>query len=275
MDLIDVTDWATIRAEEMGRDERKAWIARSPSVSREQWWLWKPCLPTGNGTERRLNDVAEAITYQLAQAIGLPTAECHLATRQGQPGVISRNVSPPEVELIHGSAVCQSHDYGLSAISTALGATRGPSPCGDMTGFQVFAGYLVLDAWVANTDRHGENWAVLQSASGAWALAPAFDHGSALGSGLTDQNRRSREVSAFCAKGSTRHFVEGGSLLELAGAAVESSGAGWWPQRVSAVEATSWSSMLDQVEGLSVVARNFIDGILKCNQERVSRLWQP
>jgi hypothetical protein len=46
--------------------------------------------------------------------------------------------------------------------------------------------YLTL---IANTDRHALNWGVLQAPSGALCLAPSFDHGSALGSGATDDYR--------------------------------------------------------------------------------------
>ena len=275
MRVIDVTAWAAIRSEEMGRDERKTWIAAEPGVPRDQWWLWKPCLPTGDGSQRRLNDVAEVVTNQLAQAIDLPAAECRLATRDDLPGVISHNVSPPTVELIHGNSVISpSLSYGLPSIAQGLVSAAGSSPCADMTAMQVFAGYLVLDAWTVNTDRHGENWAVLQASDGTWTLAPAYDHGSALGSGLTDHNRAVIDVSTFCLRGTTRHFEGGGSLLDLAGAAIELSGASWWPERVAEVPAQHWRGILDSIEGMSEPARTFIDGILTHNQERVSTLCQ-
>src|SRR5690606_26529729 len=107
-------------------------------------------------------------------------------------------------------------------------------------GFQVFAGYLTLDAWTANTDRHGENWGVLQADDGSWTLAPAFDHGSALGSGLTDLNRTTRNVRQFCLRGKTRHFEGGGSLMNLADEAIQIAGATWWAERISGASPRTW-----------------------------------
>jgi hypothetical protein len=57
---------------------------------------------------------------------------------------------------------------------------------------QQFAGYLILDALVGNTDRHHENWALLRSdtAQGvAYRLAPSFDHASSLGREMLDERR--------------------------------------------------------------------------------------
>jgi hypothetical protein len=273
VDVVDISDWAAIQFEAMGRDERKTWIAADPASPRDEWWLWKPCLSTGDGSELRLNDVAEAVTYRLAQSIGLPTAVCHLAVRRGVRGVISRNVSPPTMELSHGSAVVpHGFSYGLAGIKEALAETRAPEPCAGMSGFQVFAGYVGLDAWTANTDRHGENWGVLLADDGSWTLAPAFDHGSALGSGLTDLNRATRDVRHFCHRGRTRHFEGGGTLVNLADEAIRLSGATWWAERIADVPPRTWRTMLEGIEGMSVVARTFMDGILTYNQERVSEL---
>lgn len=275
MQVVEVTDWPVIHAEPRGGDERKAWIAREPGVDRDEWWLWKPCLATGGSSsgQRRLNDVAEAVTYRLAQAIDLPSAQCELATRDGVPGVISRNVSPPTMELVHGSSVVFPFlAYGLTSITMALAGVGGPPPHERRSALQVFTGYLVLDAWIANTDRHGENWGILQAPDGSSTLAPAFDHGSALGSGLTDVNRASRDVDAFCRAGRTRHFEGGGTLLDLAGEAVMLSGATDWPERVAAVPPQHWRGILGDIEGMSEGARTFIDGILTRNQERVSTL---
>lgn len=51
----------------------------------------------------------------------------------------------------------------------------------DMDGFDIWAGSLFLDAWVAGSDRHDENWGAVTDGS-VVRLAPSFDHGNALGS---------------------------------------------------------------------------------------------
>jgi hypothetical protein len=51
---------------------------------------------------------------------------------------------------------------------------------------------------VANGDRHPGNWAILErQADGLRFLAPTYDHGSALGAGLTDANRRDTSPETF------------------------------------------------------------------------------
>lgn len=58
-----------------------------------------------------------------------------------------------------------------------------------------FMGYLMLDALLGNTDRHHENWAVLERDSGGVRrveLAPSYDHASSLGRELSDAERTAR-----------------------------------------------------------------------------------
>ena len=55
----------------------------------------------------------------------------------------------------------------------------------------VFIGYVMLDMWIANQDRHHENWAAVWDGE-ALHLAPTFDHGAALARNLSDQERLDR-----------------------------------------------------------------------------------
>ncbi|HVA47719.1 MAG TPA: hypothetical protein VNH11_15220 [Pirellulales bacterium] len=55
---------------------------------------------------------------------------------------------------------------------------------------ELFAGYVMLDAWIANQDRHHENWAALRDDE--MRLAPTYDHGAGLARNLTDEERRER-----------------------------------------------------------------------------------
>ncbi|MGH6635180.1 MAG: hypothetical protein ACRED0_03285 [Gammaproteobacteria bacterium] len=57
--------------------------------------------------------------------------------------------------------------------------------------FDVFIGYLLLDAWIANQDRHHENWGVINYGDGIH-LAPSYDHAAALGQNETDEVRKER-----------------------------------------------------------------------------------
>lgn len=79
---------------------------------------------------------------------------------------------------------------------------------------EVFVGYVMLDAWIANQDRHHENWGALWDGT-ALRLAPTFDHGAALARNLLDDERqdrmtskdRNRTVAAFAARGRSAFYA--------------------------------------------------------------------
>lgn len=68
-------------------------------------------------------------------------------------------------------------------------------PAGVSSVPDVFVGYLLLDAWIGNTDRHDNNWGVIERSTPSGSrriLAPTFDHASSLGRELLDTEREDR-----------------------------------------------------------------------------------
>jgi hypothetical protein len=65
-------------------------------------------------------------------------------------------------------------------------------PVGITTALGVFVGYALLDAWIANQDRHHENWGSLQYPDGTRRLAPSYDHGASLARNISDEERKER-----------------------------------------------------------------------------------
>lgn len=65
----------------------------------------------------------------------------------------------------------------------------------------VFVGYLLFDAWVANQDRHHENWGVVSYEDKIY-LAPTYDHAASLGQNETDLKR----AEMLRTKGKERHI---------------------------------------------------------------------
>lgn len=272
MSRTDVSRWSVIVPEQGGRDERKVWVSDEPGAPRDRWWLWKPCKTTEGG-ERRLSDVAEVVAHRLARAMGLPAARYELAVRDGVLGAVSQNIAAVDASMVDGVVWgVREDDYDVQRIFEVLGDLPGP-PGTDTTAVETFAGYLVLDAWIANTDRHARNWAVLVPATGPAHLAPTFDHGSALGAGLTETKRTTTAPQEFCERGRSRPFGRA-KLVDLAAEAVATSGAVWWPERVATVDHQVWGAILETA-GLSVAARTFIDEVLTINQERVSSQCRP
>jgi len=101
-----------------------------------------------------------------------------MVTRDGVPGLLSYDLAPAGRELQTGAVLIGEIDdrlvprarerlgHKLTNIKSvlapleAVGLPTGPSA------FDQFCGYLVLDALVANRDRHEENWAVLRDPAG-------------------------------------------------------------------------------------------------------------
>ncbi len=74
------------------------------------------------------------------------------------------------------------------------------------TARDVFVGYLMFDAWIANQDRHHENWGLVVTLE-TTHLAPSYDHASSLGSGETDTDREDR-LSPSDKRRSVERYVE-------------------------------------------------------------------
>jgi hypothetical protein len=184
----------------------KDWVVPPDEVGvqgQAHWWLFKPIK---HASYRRYDDWAEKLAGELAGLLNLPCARVELAQGDSDRGIISANVTPNGWSVESGDTMlsefpgyllCAGEDrpknrigHNLSNVERVLEGCAGPpgSACADWTGSEVFAGFLVFDAWVANTDRHAINWGVLTcEEDGRHALAASFDHGSALGSGTQDQ----------------------------------------------------------------------------------------
>ncbi|MEI4273426.1 hypothetical protein TEK04_17025 [Klenkia sp. LSe6-5] len=157
---VDVTAWTPIQPEARGSGTN-LWL--DDPVGRR--WLYKATRIPKGSTEPQGEDWAEKLAERLAGLIGLPCAEVALAYRADavvrEEGVVSRDLAGPGLDLQNGALLLDG-----------------------------IAGYLVFDAWIANLDRHEENWAVLQHRDRSLSLAPSYDHGAALGSSLTEDVRR-------------------------------------------------------------------------------------
>jgi hypothetical protein len=199
--VVDVSAWPPAGEEQRG-DKPKQWL-REGGGEDGTLWLWKESTwnTTPAGTYRKGDDWAEALARRLGEQLGLPMAEVHLAVRDGLPGVVSRTVLSDDESMLRGNVVLADADidvhesgrrsrYTLDAVARALDKVAPTSGSGFTSAFEQFTGYLVLDAVIANTDRHEENWAVVEAEDGRRWLSPSFDHASSFGFQLSDEQRR-------------------------------------------------------------------------------------
>lgn len=168
-------------------------------------------------------DWAEKVASELSDLLGLPHATYHLAeTWEGNRGVVSPNFLPPGGTLVHGneiltpivpnyptSATYRASQHTIDIVLQVIEANRVALPIawtplsGIQTAVEVFVGYLLLDAWIGNGDRHHENWAFVRNKVGSTEtihLAPTYDHASCLGRDLPDEQRHKRSIEAYANK---------------------------------------------------------------------------
>ncbi len=150
---------------------------------------------------------AEKVSSEIAELLGLPSHKVRLASYEGKPGCAVRNFLGKRETLIHGNELLSGtvkgydkekwrgqSDHNFNNIVTAL-ENAFPSNQARKRASFLFVGYMVLDALVGNTDRHHENWGIIQSPtensgyqkkSPLRKMAPTFDHGSSLGRELLE-----------------------------------------------------------------------------------------
>ncbi len=179
----------TAQDESMG-SKRKSWLRIE---GRTQPWLFKYARESSG---RIVGEHwSEVLAAALAELIEVPAARVELATLDGQWGSLSESFLTGTQYLLHGNSLLAGHDQTyrldsdrsepqhtadriMGALAWAAGETNGREV------LRQFAGLLVLDALILNTDRHHENWGLVTAAESTGTpplrLAPAYDLASSL-----------------------------------------------------------------------------------------------
>ena len=271
--------------------KQKFWV-ENPDDDRP--WLFKFARVTGAGVLGE--DWAEWLVHQFGALLTVPTGGGRPAPFAGRRGMVSRSVvdSVSVERLVHGNSLLAEMDadydaalkrenprYTLAAVKAALHGVLAPRefvgpPA--MDGFDAWAGYLMLDAWVAGRDRHHENWGVLSSQQGR-ALAPSYDHGNALGfqerqDHLIALNAAPGLRSNWLARGRSHHFAGRPGLVDLAHSALMlASGVArdYWGAQLSSMTVEGFGAIVQSVprEVMSDAAHTFAIDILIENRERL------
>lgn len=289
--ILDVSDWDIVADETSGAEE-KYWL-QEPAGTR---WLFKPV--TVKQEHVHGEDWAEKVVAELGCLLGIPCARIELAEFRGRPGCISADLRPVMFELQPGQVlleVCAVPGYvhgtgrnhpghTLENIWTVLDGALPPPGCAipfDATAYDVFAGYVLLDAWVANRDRHDNNWAVLRPllvSDEPLRLCGSYDHASSLGFNLKDDARVRRladgSVKSWCVKGTAWRFdyEPSTTLVQLAARALELASRDaqrYWREQLSDVSYEEVQNVIARVPRMSDPARTFAESVLSVNRRRV------
>lgn len=254
-------------------------------------------------------DWAEKIACELCALLGLPHVRYEMAMDidERRPGVVCESITPPPLALAHGNQLLleldrdypaesrhryRTREHTVSAVFAATRKLRPPTPawCGNLpagiaSATGVFSGYLMLDVWIANQDRHHENWAAVWDGE-TLNLAPTFDHGASLARNLSDGERyerletrdRGRQIHHFAARARSAFYADRESPRPL------STFDAWrefsqrvpnearqWQERLKQVEPAHILAILDQIppDRMSAICRRFTLDLLMENQNRL------
>lgn len=277
--------------EEQLGSKSKFWTTEDETGVR---WLAKYARRDRSGT--RGEDWAEWVSQFLADELGVPHAEIRPALIDGQRGILSRDVRRhgSQQRLVMGNELLVEHDvmydteatrenpnYTVELVRKSLEAVGQPiSFAGDeaLSGFDVWAGYLVFDAWIAGRDRHHENWAILRTHEGR-TLAPSYDHGNALGFQESDHKRQQcidheDEMETWASRGRSHHFAGRPVLTELASSALAVASVdarSCWRDRLNGIQWPRVDEVVDAVprDVMSEVAATFVKRLLRTNARRM------
>lgn len=296
--IVDVSNWRILSVEEMG-SKPKFWV-QDPDGPK---WLFKHRHRPSVG-----DDWAEKIAAEVAEKLAIPHATVELARFEDKPGIISRDLvgTASPRELVLGNSLLVEADptypqtnryhvaeHTIDRVFNVLGAEfiglpeESPGDPAIRSPLDLFVGYLLLDALIGNTDRHHENWAILQLASSdnqrRAVLCPTFDHASSLAHGLTDEERVKRlntrdqgyAVPAFLRRArSALYRVEGDpqpmSPIDAFRAATDRrpDSGGFWRGQLKILDAGILEETVLRVpdEIMSEPSKEFTLALLACNR---------
>lgn len=251
-------------------------------------------------------DWAEKVAAELCELLGLPHAVYELAeTWEENRGVVSPYFLPEGGTLFHGNEILSpiipnyptSETYKVTqhtidvvlsviedeSVNLPLGWT---APSGIQTAVEVFVGYLLLDAWIGNGDRHHENWGFVRNETASTSvetlhLAPTYDHASCLGRELSDQKRQRCLLEAYANKCSSAFYSSVNDkktckTFDVFDRVAHSypEAAHIWLERLGSISKANTLEIFSRIpsDRISSIAAQFAQEILEINQRRLLTL---
>lgn len=183
---------------------------------------------------------SEKIAAELCRLLMLPHARQELALYEQQQGTISPSFLPQNGSLTTGNEILAQifldypeniNDLSQHTFANVFGVMNESvvslpfnwqAPSNIETAIDTFIGYLLLDAWIGNADRHHENWGFI-NLDGKSYLAPTYDHASCLGRNESDNKRQQRlktkdkgfSVEAYANKSKSCLYAQSGDNKPL------------------------------------------------------------
>jgi excisionase family DNA binding protein len=263
------------------------------------------------GRESTGDNWAEKVASELCELIRLPHAEYELAVWRKRRGVVSPTFVPDGAQLRPGNEILakivqgyeikkrykqRKHTLRLVMIIMEDKDIKLPIGWSGLDGIDtaldVFIGYLMLDAWIANQDRHHENWALVvvpEDGTGSVHLAPSYDHASSFGSNETDTNMESRLTTRDIGRSMEKYVERARSAFYLTPysskplstidafqgvASRRLEAARVWLKQLEEVSSSDTRSILERIPKteITAVAIEFTQKIIELNRARLLKL---
>lgn len=245
---------------------------------------------------------AEILAYELALLLNIPCAEYSPAELIVDGSLIRGTLSPNFVDYKNGERLVNANEllggwlgslydktqrykhkaYTFNRSVALFKALQNQiqSNC-DFSPIQQFTGYLLLDALIANQDRHHENWGFISSANGFLYLAPTYDHGASLACRLSEKERIERlhskddgyKIERFVQKAKSA-FYHGEGLLKTYKLAElcfqhNPSESTFWVEKIDLLTAEDLSDVINCIpdDWMTAVEKEFTFKLLRANQQ--------
>jgi hypothetical protein len=257
------------------------------------------------GREKTGENWAEVVAFNIASKLEMPCAGYHLAIENGIAGVLSNSFVPKDGRLIHGNELIgnissnpadrrKRHSMRQHVLSTvrALTKTLPSKPLGwdsfskVKSAEEIFCGYLMLDALIANQDRHYENWGYILTNGQTIHLAPTFDHASSLGRNEQEESMKirlstkdkGRSLEHYVTKAKSALFKSRGDMTPMTTIdAFDTWGAGVplakaaWIERLAGISDIEFRDIIESIpdELISETAVEFTHKLLILNKQRI------
>jgi len=256
------------------------------------------------GRENTGENWAEKVVCELCSLLGLPHAHYELAVWMDKKGILTETIVPTDGRLVMGNELLAEihstypeqqrykvQDHTLGRIVTLLNnpgilLPMNWQPPNDSvnSAVDVFLGYLLLDAWVANQDRHHENWGLIHHDK--IYLAPTYDHAASMGQNEIDGKRkellttkdRGRHISNYVKKARSAIYLKKSDNKPLSTlcvfqllAAKRPESAKVWLQRLQDITPQQCQNVFNRLpqSEISETAIEFAMKLLELNKKRL------
>ncbi len=276
--------------------------------TKEKFWFYgfgdglpKLCKFGRSGTGENW---AEKVACELAKLVDLPCVDYDFAKWKGRKGIITPLFVPKNGRLVHGNEILAKiikdypsqkrykvSAYQLKAVLAIIKMVPELLPIGysgnDLIQkpLDLFIGYIIFDCWIANQDRHHENWGiVLDTNDNTIHLAPTFDHASGFGCRVSDAEMTGRlstedsryNIDAFARKAKTPFYnleLKRFSTLEsvIQAAKQNKKAAIYWIKQITNIPKSEIMNIFQNIPDsiINGISIRFAVSILEANKNRL------